>query len=261
MQLIDILNLILAMKISLIKNALNTQGMTQKELADKLEISVTAIQKWFNGQTKPTIRRYKKTLKILNIVDPEYSDITSNNQYSNNVHILGSGNENSNVITGGNGSIGDIATNKDNCIHIPILNEYDIKTYISESSSVTPIKLEPISPKDNMAKIFGLTVNGSSEMIYESKNNKLSEIYKKFSLCGGDTIVVNNNIKINVNSMIGKLVLAHKDNEIIIRLLHNDPEKQLCLIPLNPDYQNDINIKNVHDYEILGNVIKIIRNV
>jgi len=60
-----------------IKEEAKKQGITQKQLAEELGISTTAINKWFKGEASPTLDNYEKALNILKI---SYSmDISLNN--------------------------------------------------------------------------------------------------------------------------------------------------------------------------------------
>lgn len=51
----------------IVKEALQEQKMTQKELAEKLEISNAAVSRWFSGESKPNLLNIQKISKILRI--------------------------------------------------------------------------------------------------------------------------------------------------------------------------------------------------
>jgi transcriptional regulator with XRE-family HTH domain len=61
-----------------IKDELKKKKITQKELSEKLDVSLTAIQKWFKGDSHPTIGRYKQILDLLDL----------ENDNSNKVEII-----------------------------------------------------------------------------------------------------------------------------------------------------------------------------
>ncbi|MBK2341689.1 helix-turn-helix transcriptional regulator [Francisella philomiragia] len=68
-----------------IKEETKKQGITQKQLAEELGISTTAIQKWFKGKASPTLDKYEKVLDILKIKNT--MDISLNNVQKTIVNI------------------------------------------------------------------------------------------------------------------------------------------------------------------------------
>ncbi len=52
-----------------VKNELARAGITQKEFSEMLGVSLTAIQKWFNGTSHPTMKRYTQILEVLGLDD------------------------------------------------------------------------------------------------------------------------------------------------------------------------------------------------
>ncbi len=50
-----------------IKEEVKKQGITQKQLAEDLGVSTTAINKWFKGEASPTLDNYERVLNILKI--------------------------------------------------------------------------------------------------------------------------------------------------------------------------------------------------
>ena len=52
---------------NIIKKARLTEGLTQKEVADVLGVSIVAVCKWENGKSLPAPRRLKKIADVLHI--------------------------------------------------------------------------------------------------------------------------------------------------------------------------------------------------
>ena len=61
-----------------VKNELARAGITQKEFSEMLGVSLTDIQKWFNGTSHPTMKRYAQILKVLSLDENQ----SINNKYS-----------------------------------------------------------------------------------------------------------------------------------------------------------------------------------
>lgn len=230
-----------------IKKEIKKQGYTQESFAEKLGVSRTSVQQWFRGTSKPTMARYEQILEILNL------DQASNQSVSAG-HIINA--VSSNVTAGDNSPIhgaNDTAATKAKFIEVPVID--NLKTMHSNSSIAIR--------NDNIAKdTFAMQIYGTKELVWSFANNQLPPEYSRFNVYQDEIVVITPYSMDNMNDtkLIGRLVVATSDDktETLVKMLHRDTKHQLWLMPLNPEYQNEFNIKKADDYKIIGYVCKVV---
>ena len=233
-----------------LKAELKRLDIKQTEFAKMLGITPAAIQKWFNGDTQPTMKRYNQILEIL---DKE-KVARFNAVGSNNIQIGSISNSNN---VGNNYLFKDDANIANKIIReVPVLSYSQAPTYIKQQN-IVPNKYEVIT-FDNYSpqKCFAIEMIGNSMNYYYSENQILNEKYKKFSIAEGELAIVDI-AQVNLEDLIGKLIVAQSNEGTTIKLLYQE-ENNLFLMPLNSRFQKEEKIKILKECDILGKVIKII---
>ncbi|AEE26331.1 helix-turn-helix domain-containing protein [Francisella hispaniensis] len=259
------------MNMSHIKIELRKKGITQKELAEKLGITTNAIQKWFKGETSPTMNRYLQILDILGITTGEAEmyklgrtstgniihsqrtvdgDIT-NLAVSNNKGIVGS--NNSNIAFGKNSNVSinsDAPSNDGSLASIPVIKREDILDF-KNAKRIDSVAMK--LPADKHNKCFAFEYTGT-DMRYDT--NSMLPAYSYYSIDDGSKIFVDIS-KDAINSLTsGDLVVCIADNKVNVRVLYNDGY-DTTLMPLNSIAQNKDQNKELSKNKIVGRVFLI----
>lgn len=209
-----------------LKPRLKSINMTQKTLAEKLDISTKAIRNWIAGITNPTMNRHEQVMSILGLTsNPKESLIQK---------------------------IADTSV-----IQAPILSYVQAGEFTESPTETDPIGYIDL-PADMVPKNgYLLEVTGKSMTFDHSDRQILTDKYLKYSLQEGESIIVDPN-QIDINSLIGKVVVAQNSEGATVKLLYKD-EGKLCLMPLNSNFQDKNDIKHPSDAIILGRAIKVIK--
>lgn len=243
-----------------IKVELKKQGITQKSLAKKLNISENAVNKWFSGISQPTMSRYEQILEILGLnnnrlyIAPLIGSQTTksgniNTSYGNNSTIHGN---NTTIVKKDTA----IATDT-NIVKIPVINYVQAGEFTDHPESVEPIRYELAAISQNLPRnSFALEVKGPSMKFDYAPTQLLDEKLAKYSINAGELVVIDTS-QINLSDLIGKVIVAINGDGTTVKLVYED-EKGLCLMPLNSKYQTRDEIKRPGEVRILGRVVKII---
>ena len=259
------------MQMNNIKSMLKERGITQKELAKKLNITENAVNKWFSGVSKPTMSRYEQILELLglDISQSINKQVVSGGVINNNVGNT-FGNNSGNTFTGGNNAVGrgsSVGTSHNNAelvkkaVEVPILSYVQAGEFThQQESNFKDIQESQLLPAEWVPTgAFLLKVVGKS-MTYDFANfdkQKLNPDYARFSIEEGEQVLVDTR-EVNPYNLEGKVVVAANSDGTTVKLLYRE-EKGLCLMPLNTEYQNNEYIKRPDDATIIGRVIRIIK--
>ncbi|MFT4693500.1 MAG: repressor LexA [Francisella sp.] len=208
-----------------LKPKLKAIGMTQKILAEKLNISTKAIRNWIAGTASPTMNRHEQVMDILGI-----DTLINHNEDDSSTTLA---------------------------IKVPILSLVQAGEFTESVEDADPIGYLEL-PADMIPKNgYLLEVTGKSMTFDHSERQILSDRYLRYSLHEGESIIVDPN-QIDINNLIGKVVVAQNSDGATVKLLYKD-ENKLCLMPLNSNYQDNEGIKNPSEAIILGRAIKVIK--
>jgi len=244
-----------------VKNELARAGITQKEFSEMLGVSLTAIQKWFNGTSHPTMKRYTQILEVLGLDDNnKINNQTAHKGIINN-NVGGSNNSFGNTISGGNNTFGNnsnvninkspIAKSNTAFLTIPVIKREDVIT-LNDAHEIDAISLKaPNSIKD---KCFAFKYNGTD--MRRDSNSLLPEDYAKYSIEDNSLIVFDSSDNALNNLNNGDLVVCIADNKVNVRVLYNDGY-ETTLMPLNSIAQAKDTNQELNKNRIVGKVFLI----
>lgn len=207
-----------------LKPKLKSIGMTQKALAERLNISTKAIRNWIAGISSPTMSRHEQVMSILGQINLTKSVIQ----------------ESTTPI-----------------IQVPILDYVQAGEFTESSTDTDPIGHMELPANIIPKNGYLLEITGKSMTFDHSDRQILTDKYLKYSLQEGESIIVDPN-QIDINSLIGKVVVAQNSEGATVKLLYKNDGK-LCLMPLNSNFQGKENIKHPSSAVILGRAVKVIK--
>jgi SOS-response transcriptional repressor LexA len=244
-----------------VKNELARAGITQKEFSEMLGVSLTAIQKWFNGTSHPTMKRYTQILKVLGLDENNNINNQTANKGNINNNVGGSNNSFGNTISGGNNTFGNnssvsinksaIAKTNTSFLTIPVIKRDDV-TNLNNSAEIDTISLKA---SDNIKdRCFAFKYNGTD--MRRDSNSILPEDYSKYSIEDNSLIVFDSSDEALNNLNNGDLVVCIADNKVNVRVLYNDGY-ETTLMPLNSIAQIKDTNQELNKNRVIGKVFLI----
>ena len=244
-----------------VKNELARSGITQKEFSEMLGVSLTAIQKWFNGTSHPTMKRYAQILKVLDLDENHNINNQTANKGTINNNVGGSNNSFGNTISGGNNTFGNnsnvninknpIAKINTSFITIPVIERDDV-TDLNNASKTDTISLKV--PDNIKGRCFAFKYNGTD--MRRDSNSILPEAYSKYSIEDNSLIVFESSGEAINNLNSGDLVVCIADNKVNVRVLYNEGY-EITLMPLNSIAQIKDTNQELNKNRIIGKVFLI----
>ena len=211
-----------------LKNLRKEYGFTQKQLADKLGISLSAVSMYEGGKREPSFEILQKIADLLN-VDMNYLLSGEKNLHLQN-SPLGSQNPENTCIT--YAVIGEVAAG------------FGCDAVEEETGDFEQIPSDWISGH-NPDEFFVLRVKGNS-------------MYPQY--IEGDNVLVHKQSSVDSGSVA--VVIYENSQATLKKVKYVYGENWLDLVPINPEYQKK-HIENsaLEECYVLGKVVKLIRNL